>query len=78
MKKSTNNIIFILGLLLIIGQAALLDSMLQKGILIIPKFVNFATLLYDLCYWFGFCFFGIIGLVLTIIGAVYMNKTEKK
>ena len=78
MKKSTGNIFFPLGLILIIVQAFILDNMLQKGTLVIPQYVNFATLLYDLVHWLGLCLIGIVGLVMTIIGIIYMNKSDKK
>ena len=78
MKKTTTNILFIVGLLLIIIQVFILDHMLQNGTLVVPQSSNLATFIYDVFYWIGLCPLGIIGLVMTIIGAVYMNKSEKQ
>jgi hypothetical protein len=78
MKNKTGDIIFIFGMLLILAQVFILDNMSQSGSLIVPQYVNFATLIYDLMYWLGLCPLGIIGLVLIIIGARYMSKSNKK
>ena len=78
MKQTTNSIIMIIGLLLIIIQVFVLDHNISNGVITIPQYVNFATFIYDLIYWFGYCFVGIIGLVMTVIGAIFMNKSDKK
>ena len=66
MKKTTRDVTFIVGLLLIILEVFVIDTLHQKGMLIVPTWVNFATLIYDLCYWFGLLFVGIVGLIMVI------------
>lgn len=71
MKNSTRDIIFGIGLLLMLIDVFVIDGIYQKGMLINPRWVNFATLIYDLGYWFGLLFIGIVGLVMVIISAKY-------
>ena len=77
MKKSTsglNNIMFVIGALLVCIQAAVVNDMLQKGTLIIPRFINIATFCYDLVSMFGYFFVGIIGVVMIVVGVISINK----
>ena len=75
-KSSLTNIIFILGLLLIIVQCFIFESMLHKGLLPSLQYVNFSVLIYDLCYLLGIGFLGLVGVVLTVIGAIRLHKEQ--
>lgn len=77
-KNKTGDILLLVGLFLVIIQVFVTDNMLENGTLIIPQYVNLATAIYDLIYWFGFSFVGIVGLVMAIIGFVMINRTDKK
>ena len=77
MKKLTprlNDIIFVVGALLVLIQAFVASNMLQKGTLIFPQIVNLATFVYYLMFFLGYHFFGIIGVVMVIISLISMNK----
>ena len=69
MKNLTRDIVFGVGLLLILIDVFVIDGLYQKGVLIVPEWVNLATFIYDSAYWFGLLFVGIIGLVMVIISA---------
>ena len=73
-KKITGaDILFVVGGLLVLIQAFITEAMMQKGMLIFPQIVNLATFVYSLMYSLGYFFFGIIGLVMLIIGLVNMR-----
>lgn len=69
MKNKTRDILLIVGLLLIILEVFVIDNLHQKGMIVAPDWVNFATLIYDLIYWFGLLFIGVVGLIMVIVSA---------
>ena len=78
MKKSTiTNIIFISGLLFIIIQCFIFESMINNGLIPSMQFVNFSVLIYDFFYLCGCGILGIIGIIMTIIGAIRLHKQDK-
>ena len=78
MKKSTiTNIIFISGLLFIIIQCFIFESMINNGLIPSMQFVNFSVFIYDLFYLCGCGILGIIGIIMTIIGAIRLHKQDK-
>jgi hypothetical protein len=72
-EKAIGEILFIVGGLLVLIHAFITEAMMQKGMLIFPQIVNLATFVYSLMYSLGYFFFGIIGLVMLIIGLVNMR-----
>lgn len=78
MKKSTGDIIFVIGLFLLLVQFFMFEAMLNKGMPIFPHSVSLGQLIFDLISNFWRYLIGIVGLIMAIVGAKHMNKANKK
>lgn len=82
MKTTNNNhlseVLFCVGLLLVLLQAFVTNNQLDNGTLIMSMPASTGQLIYDLFYWFGYFLVGIIGAVMALFGLIFMIKSEKK